>query len=362
MGAMVLLPGYFATLTTEEQKKIIVIDKSDKVAPLLDSHLNTEKNRIKDKKRYPIEILTPDKPVAEMKKTLNKKISNKEIFGYLVIDTDLETKDDFAFYTENISNFIDKENIQAVLTDIVIELRLEKASLGIEKEELDKIIKRISLNIVQVGAHGEEKASGDLAQIAKIISTYVFIMFFYTMFAMWGLAIMHGILEEKTNRIIEILLSSVSPFELMMGKILGIGFVALTQYLIWLLCGLALYSFGSMYAGAEQFISVVSPTTLVAFGLFFILGYFLYSTLYAGVGAVCSTDHEAQQLQVPIVMLLIIPMILTFFLQQNPESTASRVLSFIPFFTPMVMFMRINTVTPPVYEVVISVILLIITI
>jgi ABC-2 type transport system permease protein len=125
---------------------------------------------------------------------------------------------------------------------------------------------------------------------------------------------------------------------------------------------LGVYYFGSVSSGFSEYISVISPGTLAFFGLFFVLGYLLYSTLYAGVGAVCSTDHEAQQLQVPIVMLLIIPIILTIFLQQNPESTASMVLSFIPFFTPMVMFMRINSVTPPIYEIILSIVLLVLTV
>ena len=99
MGAMVVLPGYFATLTTEEQKPIIIIDSTNRIAPLLDARLNSEDTRIKGKKRYPIEVVPFTEPIAPVKKQMNQKIIKKEIFWYLVIETDFDQKGNFTFFT-----------------------------------------------------------------------------------------------------------------------------------------------------------------------------------------------------------------------------------------------------------------------
>jgi ABC-2 type transport system permease protein len=179
---------------------------------------------------------------------------------------------------------------------------------------------------------------------------------------MYGMTVMRSIIQEKTTRIIEVLLSAANPFQIMAGKILGLGSVSFTQYLIWALFGMILLVFGAqvMPVSAEAF--SFSPMILFYFVLFYVLGYFLFASMYAGVGAVTNNDQEAQQLATPITFMLIIPIILISFMVKNPDSTVVQVLSYIPFFSPIIMFARINLASPPLIEIWASIIILIITI
>ncbi|MDH5715733.1 MAG: ABC transporter permease, partial [Candidatus Aminicenantes bacterium] len=164
----------------------------------------------------------------------------------------------------------------------------------------------------------------------------------------------------------EVLLSSVTPFQLMFGKIMGIGAVGLTQYFIWGAVILGIGSFGQSFAaqmGSELGqIEILSPATIFFFIIFFILGWLLFATMYAAVGAICNTDQEAQQAQFPIIIFLVLPLLLMMYIVGNPNSGLTTVLSLIPFFTPMLMFMRINLVMPPVWQIGLSIALLVVAI
>ncbi len=175
---------------------------------------------------------------------------------------------------------------------------------------------------------------------------------------------MRGVIEEKSSRVVEVIVSAIKPFHLMAGKVLGVGGVGLTQFLIWslLVGGGSLYGrnlVSSFTVGGDSITLPGMPLSLLFFFvLFFLLGYFLYATLYAGVGAMVNSDEEAQHLQLPLVALLIIPFMLMFHVIGNPNSGIAVLLSFIPFFTPIIMFMRIAVQTPPLWQILLSLILL----
>jgi ABC-2 type transport system permease protein len=179
----------------------------------------------------------------------------------------------------------------------------------------------------------------------------------------YGIFVMRGVIEERQSRIVEVLISSISPFELMMGKLIGIGLVGLTQYLIWILCAVLMASFGvSMFASQGVVMPSIPAIWLVYFVIFFILGYFLFATLYAMVGAMVSTEEDAQQAQMPVTMLVVVPMLLFGMVMANPDSTVSTVLSMVPFFAPTLMMMRVAMVNPPLYQVIGSMVGMVLTI
>jgi ABC-2 type transport system permease protein len=190
----------------------------------------------------------------------------------------------------------------------------------------------------------------------------VFMMILYMTVMIYGISVMRGIIEDKTHRVVEILLSSLTPFQFMMGKLIGIGAAGLTQSAIWIIFA------GLISVYSQQFFHVslssgILPVTLLAFFLaFYILGYFLYASLYTIVGAICSSEQDAQNVQFPIVFLMMIPIMVNFYLIQNPGSMASMMLSLIPFFAPIVMFMRINILMPPIWEIVACLLILLLTI
>jgi len=142
---------------------------------------------------------------------------------------------------------------------------------------------------------------------------------------------------------------------------IGIGLVGLTQVSIYMLTGWLVRvaaSFWGNVGNFDRFLDTVSPGKLLAFGVYYLFGYFIFVSIFAIVGAACSSDQEAQQLQLPIVACLMLPMMTTIFFVSNPDSLAATILSLVPIFTPMVMFMRISVLTPPLWQIVLSLVLM----
>ncbi len=150
----------------------------------------------------------------------------------------------------------------------------------------------------------------------------------------------------------------------MMGKILGIGAVGLTQFSIWTLFGIGASVYGTSFipAGANFAMPSIPAHVFVYFVIFFILGYFLFGTLYAAIGSLVNSEKEAQQLVMPVTMFLVIPIMLMIFIIRAPNSSLAVFLSFIPFFAPILMFLRITVLIPPFGQIGASIVILILTI
>ena len=204
----------------------------------------------------------------------------------------------------------------------------------------------------------------------------------YGLMFIYGSQVMQGVLEEKSNRIIEILMSSARPFQIMFGKVVGIGAVGLTQVVFWLviLAGLLLVAGtflgpdafvagsllnsanideGMMQAMKEIEIPNISPWIFIAFGFYFIAGYFLYATLFAAVGAAIDQIQDANSLSAPLTILIIIPILCIPNVMLNPEGTFATILSLVPFFGPILMIARVAAITVPIWQILLSIILLI---
>jgi ABC-2 type transport system permease protein len=176
--------------------------------------------------------------------------------------------------------------------------------------------------------------------------------------------VMRGVLEEKSSHIVEVIISTVRPFELMLGKILGIGAVGLTQMVLWSALGFALTAPGLITAvglgGIE--LPTIPALLLVFFVVYFVLGYLLYGTLYAGVGAAFDTEQDAQNFQGVITIFLVIPLVLIIQIMNQPDGALSVALSLFPFFTPILMFLRMTVTQVPTVQIAASVVLMVLTI
>jgi len=190
-----------------------------------------------------------------------------------------------------------------------------------------------------------------------------FILYFALL--VYGAMVLRSVLEEKTGRIVEVILSSVRPWELMLGKILGVGAVGLTQLLIWVVFGALLLTLGAaalLPLVAETGILDQVPVFLPGWGLVvfflicFFLGYFIYASIFAAVGAMCSTEEEAQQLQLPVVMVVLVPFLFLLPVLEDPESRLATVLSLFPLFSPILMFARVAVDAAPPWQAGISVV------
>jgi ABC-2 type transport system permease protein len=185
----------------------------------------------------------------------------------------------------------------------------------------------------------------------------------YMSVMMWGQALMTGVLEEKTSRVVEVIASAVAPWRLLAGKVLGIGAAGLTQLTVWILGGVASASLAAGPAAAAGVtLPEISPFVAFSFVGFFLLGYFLYSLLYAAIGAVVNSVQEAQPLVFPIVLPQVAAIVFFAPVIQSPDSALALTLSLIPFTAPTIMFLRIVVLTPPLWQVLLSMALLLLTI
>jgi ABC-2 type transport system permease protein len=180
---------------------------------------------------------------------------------------------------------------------------------------------------------------------------------------LYGVNVMSSVLEEKTTKIVEVLISSLQPFELMLGKVVGVGAVGIVQLTVWLVSAKLLSGVRTSAGvpGGFQF-PQIPTTTLVIFVLYFLLGYFLYAAIYAAVGAMSSTEAEARQAQVPVQLLLMIPYVSFFGILNDPNSSLAVWMTLIPFWSPIATPVRWGASPIPVVELVASLVILLVTV
>ncbi len=238
--------------------------------------------------------------------------------------------------------------------------RIRLVERGLDPAEIDRLLKDVRVESVQVTKSGEEKKGGEM----NFLAGFVFVALLFIPILIYGQEVMRGIIQEKSDRIVEILISSMSPLELLSGKIFGMAAVGLTQMAIWAVMAgaLAVYA-GAMAAMAGFNLSqFFRPAMAFYFILFYLLGYLLYVCVYAVGGAVVNTEKEAQNFLGPIVMILMVPWFLLMPIVMNPESTMAVVFSLIPIYTPITMFVRVLVSDPPMWQVGLSIALSLATI
>lgn len=269
---------------------------------------------------------------------LRSKVGSGEIGGYLILDEETLSR--------GRVRYVGRESLSpvrsAILRQAVVQAALE-ARLGGDAGDVDALLSGGSLDAEVLS--GRDGGADDPTFVAAYVGAFML----YMVVLFYAVAVMRSVLEEKTSRIVEVVISSMRPFHLMLGKILGVGAVGLTQIAIWiaLVTIFALTGLPALVATrpeifAPEFVAEVVPGVGYAFLMlvFFLGGYFIYSGIYAAVGAMCNSDEEAQQAQFPVVLLLVIPIIFVSQVIRDPDSTTAVILSFVPFFTPILMFAR----------------------
>ena len=223
--------------------------------------------------------------------------------------------------------------------------------------EVEALLTPINLKTVRV-EKGKEGASGTTV----FVTAFGMVMLLYVVVLIYGISVMRSVIEEKSTRILEVLLSSVTAKELLAGKILGVGAVGLTQILIWVTCAV-LFSVPGFIAAKSFLGEVHIPVAgMVAFAIFFLLGYLLYSSMYAAIGSMVTTDQEAQQMQWPAMIPIILAVFLMNPVLQHPNSPLSFWLSMVPFFAPILMLVRVMIEQPPLWQLALCVGLMLATI
>lgn len=281
---------------------------------------------------------------------LKKKVESKEVDGVLVIPENPFEKKEAKFYAKNLSNFSLLSKVESILNSALTKKAAEE--LNLDKKGMEKISHRLNLEGIKI-IKGKEKKEGALTSFFAI-----FVLFFilYTAILGYGAHILRAVLEEKNTRVVEILISSISPFKLMMGKILGVAFAGITQILIWAIA-FFIISFGASQGLFLEKLPSLNLLQILFFGMFFVLGYLLYASLYAALGSLFSSEQEAQQMSTILVIPLILPILFMQMIIQAPNSTFATVLSLIPFFTPLLFYLRMLVETPPLWQIILSIVL-----
>lgn len=287
------------------------------------------------------------------------------------------------FYSEESPSLSLIADLESSLETKLTNLKLEQSGLDIEKIKSSKI----KVNIAQESFEGEKTSKVD--SVVKLVfggaAGYLLFMFII----IYGNMIMRSVIEEKTSRIIEVIISSVKPIQLMLGKIIGTSLAGITQFVIWLVLGSVLMLIVSTVFGLDlaqmqspqqqmvqqamenpemnmqvqdvvtAFFNMPIANLIIAFILFFICGYLLYSSLYAAIGAAVDNETDTQQFLLPVMMPLILAVYIGIFtVIEDPHGTVSTVFSFIPFTSPVVMLMRIPFGVP-IWQQIVSLLLLI---
>lgn len=239
-------------------------------------------------------------------------------------------------------------------------VRARLRSIGVQSIDPGALLRRTSFDVVNVTESGEARSQ----DIYRALS-FGIAFFFYFILLIYGQMIVRAILEEKQSDIVEIMVSSLRPWELMLGKIVGVGAVGIAQMAVWALV-FALAAVYGLTAGAstlaEAGIDIASIPipwgTLVPMFFFLVFGYLLYAGMFAGAGATISNEHDAQQVMLPITMLIILPFIATQGVIQSPNAGWGVILSLVPFFSPLVMPARLFATSVPVWQWLVSLVLL----
>jgi ABC-2 type transport system permease protein len=286
----------------------------------------------------------------ELKRMLDERVKKKELDAYLILPANILESGEARYFARNTGDVFTKAQITGRLTNALREQRMLERN--IKPGDIGEINRPLKLKVSKAGDVKEEEDTG---QGFYMVFAVGFII--YLTILMYGQVVLGAIIEEKETRIAEVLFSSIRSFPLLMGKLIGVSLVALTQFAIWgaAFVAFALYGAAMLAAnGVPIKLPSMPPSVFVYFLLFFLLGYFIYATIYALVGAMVTTAQEGGQLALPIILVLVVGFYLAFPVIRSPDSTFAFWVSMIPFFAPITMLVRIVTQTPPFWQIALS--------
>ena len=297
------------------------------------------------------EVNATSQPLDQIRASLDQRLRARELDGYVILPPDFLSQGKAEFINRNPGDLFSPQALQSAINRAAREQRLIDAKVDTKTRQ--DLFKPIELQSVKAGAVGSQQNNSNAG--FAVVFGVGFVM--YLAILMYGQIVLGAIIEEKETRIAEILFSSVKPFTLMMGKLVGVSLVALTQLAIW---GTAFGVF-AVYGvrllaseGVRESIPNIPFLHFIYFGLFFLLGYFIYATIYALVGSMVTTAQEGGQLAMPIILILVVSFYLFWPVSRAPDSPFSFWVSMIPFSAPVAMLVRIVTQTPPFWQIALS--------
>ena len=373
-----LVPALLFSLKGEPTR-IVVVDPTQRIEPRLRANLSSE--RIQEKARQAAKDASIDinisqqeqlkrgaeqlasgfvflpyettgKSEYQIRRELNAMATADEIDAYLLVPADIEANDaKYEYRSRKAGDFVANDTLKDALNQAVRSERLSAAK--IDEDLLKGISQNVKFQARSVSETGEEKDSDMLFMASLVIG-----MMIYITLTIYGQVIMGAVVEEKETRIAEILFSSATPFELMFGKLVGVALAGLTQLSIWVGSLVALVAFIATQAEGAEFLASlpdVTPLMLVYFFIYFLLGYFIYASIFALIGSAVTTVQEGGQFAFPPMMIMLIGFYFSFAVIRDPNSSLSFWVSIAPFFAPITMPVRILAEMPPFWQIALSI-------
>ena len=263
-----------------------------------------------------------------------------------------------TYFSRSAADLLAQERLGRAVNRALQRERL--AARGVAPAELERILAPLPVETVQVTKSGQERRGGE----GSFVLAMLFLALLFIPSLVYGQEVMRGVIQEKTDRVVELLVSSMTPMELLSGKILGMAAIGLTQMAVWVTMGGVVAAAGLSEARSAglDLSTVLRPSIAVWFVVFFLLSYLVTVGVYAAGGAIVSSEKEAQQVLTPVMFVFLVPWFLMMPILTNPDSTLSVVLSLVPIYTPMTMFIRLLVSEPPAWQIALSLVLSVATI
>jgi ABC-2 type transport system permease protein len=327
---------------------ITIVSEDQQLATDLQAELQSGKDS-----RMTVDVISPGNSATRA--ALDAMLADKQIDGYLWITPAANPgeRPSFSFTPRSAADISTKGVVSSALRTVLMRERL--AHQGMVASDVDSLMQPVKVDTTQAGKNADTTSS--------FVAIYVLFFLMYMVILLYGMNVARSIIEEKTSRVFEVLLATIKPEEMMAGKVIGVGSVGLTQVAVWLLTAVILTSSSIVgaLAGGNVHVSL-NPMQIIFFVVYFLLGYLLYSSIAAALGAMVNSEQELQQLNMILVMPLAGCMFALAPVITNPNGPVARIISLIPFCTPLIMYLRISLATPPAWEIALSIALMMVTI
>jgi ABC-2 type transport system permease protein len=362
MAALTILPSLIA-MKTKASHRLAVVDEVGGIGERIVAEIaGLERDETADAARpkrsgtpetalVKVELVALSGDPAALRARLDERVLAGEIDAWTWISPASLDEGKVEYHAESVSNFMTQGKLERAISRAVADSRL--AAAGLDAAEVARLTRSVDLKTVRVSAAGSREEAG----MAGFFFAYFLFFLLYMVVMLYGQQVMNGVLEEKSSRIVEVLLSTVRPIELLIGKLVGIGGAGLTQLAVWLGTMAVLSAPAVVTALAimpEGKLPQVTVALVVHFLVLFLLGFALYAVLYAAVGAATNNVQEAQQFAGFLVIFLVAPIFFLMPVINDPDSTLAVVLSMIPIFTPLLMLLRIAVKMPPLWQILAS--------
>jgi len=344
MGGLIFVPAYFQARSETTDRDLVITDATGRLADRIEPRLEDA--------GYTIRVEPWSEDAVEQ---LSQQAIDGDFAGVILLDGETLQTGRASFFTTARPSSIRHLMMQSLIARSVLEAALEVD--GVDSDAL------LAGGDLSVEVLGEDADTED----ADFAIGFVGSMMLYMVILLWAVAVMRATLEEKTSRIAEIIVSAMRPTYLMLGKILGVGAVGLTQVLVWAvsLGVILVFALPAIVAARPELAALEGvpamlpgPGGLALFVGYFIFGYFIFSGMYAAVGAMCNSEEEVQQAQIPVIFLIITPVMFLAPVIENPSGALAVGLSLFPFFSPILMWPRVVASAAPMWQIALSFLLM----